>query len=84
MTGFYDFEVFKNDWLVVFISENDEEIVVHNDLAILRKALERFDCLVGFNNYSYDDLILTAIMQGYNNYEVWKLSNAIVSGGNIP
>ena len=84
MTGFYDFEVFKNDWLVVFISENDEEIVVHNDPAILRKALERFDCLVGFNNYSYDDLILSGIMAGYNNYEVWKLSNAIVTGGNVP
>lgn len=84
MTGFYDFEVFKKDWLVVFISENDEEIVVWNDPAVLRKALERFDCLVGFNNYSYDDLILTGIMAGYNNYEVWKLSNAIVNGGNIP
>ena len=83
MTGFYDFEVFKNDWLVVFISENDEEIVVWNDPAILKKALEKFDCLVGFNNYFYDDLILAGIMAGYNNYEVWKLSNAIVNGGNI-
>lgn len=83
MTGFYDFEVFKRDWLVVFIGENNEEIVVWNDPAILRKALERFDCLVGFNNYSYDDLILSGIMAGYNNYEVWKLSNAIVNGGNI-
>lgn len=83
MTGFYDFEVFKKDWLVVFISENDEEIVVWNDPAVLRKALERFDCLVGFNNYFYDDLILSGIMAGYNNYEVWKLSNAIVNGGNI-
>ena len=83
MTGFYDFEVFKKDWLVVFINENDEEIVVWNDPAVLRKALERFDCLVGFNNYSYDDLILTGIMAGYNNYEVWKLSKAIVNGGNI-
>lgn len=83
MTGFYDFEVFKKDWLVVFISENDEEIVVWNDPAILRKALEKFDCLVGFNNYFYDDLILSGIMAGYNNYEIWKLSNAIVNGGNI-
>lgn len=83
MTGFYDFEVFKKDWLVVFISENDEEIVVWNDPAILKKALERFDCLVGFNNYFYDDLILSGIMAGYNNYEIWKLSNAIVNGGNI-
>lgn len=83
MTGFYDFEVFKRDWIVVFIGENNEEIVVWNDPAILRKALERFDCLVGFNNYFYDDLILSGIMAGYNNYEVWKLSNAIVNGGNI-
>lgn len=83
MIGFYDFEVFKKDWLVVFISENDEEIVVWNDPAILRKALEKFDCLVGFNNYFYDDLILSGIMAGYNNYEIWKLSNAIVNGGNI-
>lgn len=84
MTGFYDFEVFKNDWLVVFVGENNEEIVVWNDPAILKKALEKFDCLVGFNNYFYDDLILTSIMMGYNNYEVWKLSNAIVNCGNIP
>lgn len=84
MTGFYDFEVFKSDWLVVFISENDEEIVVWNDPALLKKALERFDCLVGFNNYFYDDLILSGIMAGYNNNEVWKLSNSIVNSGNIP
>lgn len=83
MTGFYDFEVFKKDWLVVFIGQDDTEIVVWNDPAILRKALAKFDCLVGFNNYFYDDLILTGIMNGYNNYEVWKLSNAIVTNGNI-
>ena len=83
MTGFFDFEVFKKDWLVVFIGQDDSEIVVWNDPAILRKALEKFDCLVGFNNHNYDDLILTGIMAGYNNYEVWKLSNAIVTNGNI-
>ena len=83
MTGFYDFEVFKKDWLVVFIGQDDSEIVVWNDPAVLKKALEKFDCLVGFNNHNYDDLILTGIMSGYNNYEVWKLSNTIVSGGNI-
>lgn len=84
MTGFYDFEVFKYDWLAVFINERDEHLIVWNDPAILKKALERFDCLVGFNNYSYDDLILTAIMSGYNNYEIYTLSNTIVNGGNIP
>ena len=84
MTGFFDFEVFKKDWLVVFIGQDDSEIVVWNDPAVLKKALAKFDCLVGFNNYFYDDLILTGIMSGYNNYEVWKLSNSIVNGGNIP
>lgn len=83
MTGFYDFEVFKHDWLAVFINEKNEHLIVWNDPAILKQILEKFDCLVGFNNYSYDDLILTGIMSGYNNYEVWKLSNAIVNGGNI-
>jgi len=83
MTGFYDFEVFKCDWLAVFINEKDERLIVWNDPAILKQILEKFDCLVGFNNYNYDDLILTGIMAGYNNYEVWKLSNAIVNGGNI-
>lgn len=83
MTGFYDFEVFKHDWLAVFINEKDEHLIVWNDPAILKKILEKFDCLVGFNNYNYDDLILTGIMSGYNNYEVWKLSNSIVNGGNI-
>ena len=84
MTGFYDFEVFKYDWLAVFINEKDERLIVWNDPAILKQILEKFDCIVGFNNYNYDDLILTAIMNKYNNYEVWKLSNAIVTGGNIP
>ena len=84
MTGFYDFEVFKYDWLAVFINEKDERLIVWNDPAILKQILEKFDCIVGFNNYNYDDLILTAIMNKYNNYEVWKLSNAMVTGGNIP
>lgn len=84
MTGFYDFEVFKYDWLAVFINEKDERLIVWNDPAILKQILEKFDCIVGFNNYNYDDLILTAIMNKYNNYDVWKLSNAIVTGGNIP
>ena len=83
MTGFYDFEVFKHDWLAVFINEKDERLIVWNDPAILKQILEKFDCLVGFNNHNYDDLILTGIMSGYNNYEVWKLSNAIINGGNI-
>lgn len=67
MFVFYDVEVYKHDWLVVF--EQDGKInKVHNDKGALERFLSsvqnRKQMLIGYNNYNYDDKILAAILKG--------------------
>ena len=53
MLNFYDFEVFKYDWLVVIINPISEEInVIVNDPEKLRKYHEahRKEIWIGYNN----------------------------------
>ena len=54
---FYDFEVFKYDWLVVVIdSDTQKESVIINDrdqLEALYKA-NKYNIWVGFNSRHYD------------------------------
>ena len=59
---FYDFEVFKNDWLVVF-KENNNFVVIVNDKTLLKNYIKNNEksILIGFNNYNYDDLILAGL-----------------------
>jgi hypothetical protein len=66
---FFDFEVFKCDWLVVAIDPiNKKEYVIVND----RKKLEELyghykrDIWVGFNCRNYDQYILKGIMLGFD------------------
>nr|DAN59959.1 MAG TPA: DNA polymerase [Caudoviricetes sp.] len=81
IVGFYDFEVFMCDWLVVIISSQDELIVIHNDPELLKKTMNNINCLIGFNNYNYDDLVLAGIIsKNMTPYEVYKLSQSIING----
>ena len=75
---FYDFEVFKYDWLVVF-KENDNFIVIKNDVEKLKRYIKENEksILIGFNNYGYDDIILGGLLTGKNPYE---LSKEIIKG----
>lgn len=66
---FYDFEVFKYDWLVVF-KENDKFIVIHNDLEKLKEYINDKSIYVGFNNYNYDDVILGGLLLNKDPYEL--------------
>lgn len=67
----YDFEVFPNDWMVVILDLQTNELVkIHNDKTTLLSSLSPNDILVGFNNYGYDDIILWAIKTDQNPYEV--------------
>lgn len=62
---FYDMEVFKHDWIGVFIDVNRrKEHVVINDSEKLKKLYEenRKDIWVGFNNRHYDQYILKGIL----------------------
>lgn len=68
---FFDFEVFKYDWLVVF-NFNNQETVIANDCEELKKFISSHcDCyFIGFNNYNYDDIICHKIIEGENPYKI--------------
>lgn len=81
---FYDFEVFKWDWLVVLIDpiERTKTIIANN-----REALKQYfdnNCnkvWVGYNNLHYDVPILKGILCGMNPKEV---SDMIIIEGKSP
>ena len=83
IVGFYDFEVFMCDWLVVILTTQNEEIIIHNDAELLKKTMNNINCLIGFNNHNYDDLILAGIIsKNMSPNEVYKLSQKIINGEN--
>lgn len=86
---FFDFEVFKHDWLVVLMDTNKKEkTVIHNDADKLTAYYEshKKDIWCGHNVKWYDQYILKGIMLGMNpkmiNDEIvvngkdgWQISN---------
>lgn len=66
---FYDFEVFKHDWLAVFINVTNktEQVIVNNpdELKALYEA-NTSNIWVGFNNRHYDQYIMKGILSGMN------------------
>ncbi len=66
---FYDFEVFKEDWLAVFIdvTRKTEQVIVNNpdELKDLYEA-NTSNIWVGFNNRHYDQYIMKGILLGMN------------------
>jgi hypothetical protein len=77
---FYDIEVFKEDSLVVF-KNIDKTIagIFHNDFEGIY-ALIKDKTLVGYNNYFYDDFILTAMLDQWTPYQIKELNDKIISG----
>ena len=66
---FYDFEVFKEDWLVVIIDmKNKKEHVIINNVEELEKVYQDNikEIWVGFNSRHYDQYILKGILCGFN------------------
>lgn len=66
---FFDFEVFKSDWLVVTIDPvKRQEHVIVNDIGRLAKLYNRYrdDVWVGFNSRNYDQWILKGILAGFD------------------
>lgn len=73
MFVFYDFEVFKYDWLVVLIEMPDMKITkIHNNSKEFAEFCERTNkaIWVGYNNTHYDVFIKKAILLGINPKEV--------------
>lgn len=66
---FYDFEVFKNDWLVVLMNSFDQSVtVIVNDEEELKSFYEenKNNIWAGYNSKYYDQYILKGILLGMN------------------
>lgn len=73
MLIFYDYEVFKHDWLVVFYDLiNDVKTVIVNDPERLIKFhQEHKDHIwIGFNSRHYDQYIHKGLLLGYDPFEI--------------
>lgn len=77
---FYDIEVFKHDALVVFKNRDKETIkIFHNDFTGLEEFIKD-RVLVGYNNYHYDDIILSKMCSGWSNHQIKRLNDQIING----
>lgn len=73
MLNFYDFEVFKEDWLVVIINPVEKiKRVIVNDKNKLEEYFKAHDkqIWIGYNNRRYDQYIMKAILLDMNPKEV--------------
>lgn len=81
MILFYDFEVFKFDWLVVIISPAEEkEYIFHNDRAGLIAFYEEHKSWIwcGYNSRNYDSVILKSIIL---DFDIKKVNDYIIYEG---
>ena len=78
---FYDIEVFPNLFIVNWKYEGEKKGIVRmvNPSPTDIEGLLRYR-LVGFNNRRYDNHIIYARLMGYNNEQLYKLSQRIISG----
>lgn len=77
---FYDVEIFPNLCVVCWMRQGSNKVV-----SWINPSPEQIEDLikyklVGFNNRRYDNHILYAIMTGYNNEQLYNLSQRIISG----
>lgn len=69
MLNFYDFEVFKHDWMVVVINPvaHDERVIINDADALTALYEERKrEIWVGYNNLLYDQFIFKGILCGFD------------------
>ena len=67
--NFYDFEVFRHDWLIVIINPVEKlKTIIANDTEALRRYYHKHDeqIWVGYNSRNYDTFILKSILLGIN------------------
>ena len=73
MLNFYDFEVFKEDWLVVIINPVEKiKTVIVNDKNKLEEYFHAHEkeIWIGYNNRRYDQYIMKGILLGFDPKEV--------------
>ena len=80
---FYDFEVFKYDWLVVILDmDNQKEHVIINNSSELEAFYQEHvnDIWVGFNSRGYDQFILKSILCGLNRHTFGAVYGKVKQG----
>ena len=92
---FYDIEVFKYDSLVVFKNIDNEEVAhfwnehYDDDEELVRDKSNGFrevaqlvknNILAGYNNYYYDDIILTKMLLGEQQSTIKRTNDEIIAG----
>ena len=75
---FFDVEVFPNLFIIVWKAEGKEPIIWINPTPHQVEYLSHFK-LIGFNNRNYDNHICWARIMGATNYELYSLSQRLVS-----
>lgn len=76
---FFDVEVFPNLFVVVYKEENKPPKRLINPSPVDIEGLVRHK-LVGFNNRRYDNHILYGRLMGYDNQQLYLLSQKIING----
>lgn len=79
---FYDFEVFKEDWMVVIMDAmSQKEVIIINDEQKLTSFHEenRENIWIGYNNNHYDQYIMKAILCGF---DPKRVNDYIIEKGN--
>ena len=77
----YDCEVFTYDWLVTFKDKKSGNYTyVWNDAEALKDCISDDNIYFGFNSKHYDQYILKAIVSGFTNEEVKRLSDYLIAG----
>jgi hypothetical protein len=80
---FYDIEVYSHNAFVVFKDINKKlKRVFHNNFVGLSDFIKG-KTLVGFNNYHYDDKILTYMLDLKTVQQIKTLNDAIISGEDV-
>ena len=67
--NFYDFEVFRHDWLVVIINPVEKiKTIIANDTSALKRyySSHKEQIWCGYNSRNYDTFILKSILLGIN------------------
>ncbi|CQR75088.1 DNA polymerase family B [Sporomusa ovata DSM 2662] len=72
---FFDFEVFRYDWLVVLANANTQTFqTIINDVDALRRFYEKNkeEIWIGYNSRGYDQYILKGLLMDFDPYEISK------------
>jgi len=72
---FYDFEVFKHDWLVVIydIENQKKHVIINNQNELIEFYNKNKENIwIGYNSKGYDQWILKGIICGFNPYDISK------------